>query len=128
MQNATAVWARRGCCAVGVEDQGPAPSVHDDQVVERAQQAAVADRGFAAVSAGPQMMNVTADRRQVAAREPAMLIPAGDRPADLHRDGVGRGADIERQADAAGRAGKLAAQPGCQPARAGQQPHRLSDG
>src|SRR5215469_17869175 len=79
MQNATAVWARRGCCAVGVEDQGPAPSVHDDQVVERAEQTAVAHRCFAAFGAGPQVMNVTADRRQVAAREPAMLIPAGDR-------------------------------------------------
>ena len=36
-----------------------------DEVVERAQQAAVGDGGFAAVGAGPQVVDVAADRRQV---------------------------------------------------------------
>src|SRR6185369_4734432 len=43
----------RGGGAVGVDDQGPAPAVDDDLVVEGAQQHAVLDGGGAAVGLVP---------------------------------------------------------------------------
>src|SRR5215472_16554068 len=67
VQDASAIWAGSGCCAVGIEDQGPAPAMDDYQVVERAQQAAGGHRRVAIFGSGPQVMHVTADGRLVAA-------------------------------------------------------------
>jgi hypothetical protein len=127
MQGASAVGTSRCGCAVRVENQCPAPAVHGDEVMEAAEQTAVGDRRFAAVGARPQVVNVTDHRGLVTARKPTVMIPASDGAADVHGDGVGGGADVERQADSGGRADELAPELGCEPAGAGQQPHRLGD-
>lgn len=116
MEDAATVGASRGCCAVGIENQLPAPSMHSHEMVESAEQAAVRDRSLAPVGAWSQVMDVAADRGPVAAGEPAAPVPASDGAADLHGDRVGCRADVERQADGTGRRGQLAAEQGRKPA------------
>src|SRR5258708_15258619 len=85
--------------AVGVEDEFPAPPMDGHQMMEGTQQAAVIDAGGAAFGPGDHMMDVAAGGPLVAAGEPAVRIPAGDSPAQVHRAGVGGGADVQAQAD-----------------------------
>ncbi len=70
-------------------------------------------------------MRVAGGGRLVAAGEPAVPVAGGDGAAQVDRDGVGGGADVQRQADrclqAVQRAG---AQAGGQPGRAGAKGNR----
>src|SRR5215468_4041866 len=66
---APAVGAGGGGGAVGFEAQGPAPAVDDDQVVEGAQRHQVGQRGWAALRAGDQMVDLAHTGGLVAARK-----------------------------------------------------------
>ena len=60
-----------------------------------------------------------------AAGEPAVPVPDGDRPAQVHRDGVGDRADVQRQAD---RRDQVIGQPGPQVAGEPAGPGQQADG
>ena len=66
------------------------------------------------------MMDVAGGGRLLAAGEPAVAVSGCDGAAQVGGDGVGRGADVQWQADGAGQAGVLAgAQPAGEPVGAG---------
>src|SRR6266571_2699318 len=121
-----AVGAGGGGGAVRVEGDGPAPPVDQDQVVEAAQQDAVSQAGGAVPAAGDDVVDVTGCRGLVAAGGGAVPVPGDDRAAQVRRDGVGDGADVQGQADRGGRGRQgPGAQPERQPGGAGQQRDRV---
>ena len=88
----------RGRRPVRVDDQGPAPAVDDDLVVERAQQHAVLDGGLAAVGLVLRVVHLAGAGGLGAAAGPlAVPVPQQDRVADPRRDRLGV-ADVQRQA------------------------------
>ena len=122
------VFVPGGGGAVGVQDQGPAPAVDHDLVVEPAQKHAVLDAGRAAVGLVPGVVDLARLGGLVAPPGPlAVLVPQGDRVADPGRDRLGV-PDVQRQAGAVQAGAELAAaQEAGQPARAGQQVDGLAD-
>jgi hypothetical protein len=63
--------------AVGVQDDGPAPLVDDDLVVEEAGQGAVVDAGRAAVGPVPEVADLTGAGWLVAAAQPVFTYRVG---------------------------------------------------
>ena len=109
----------RGGGAVGVQDQGPAPPVDDDLMVEETQQDAVFGAGLAAVGLVPDVVDLACGGGLVAAAgPPAVLVAQDDGVADPGRDGLGcsrcPAAGSARPAGrrAAGGAGTTPARPG----------------
>jgi hypothetical protein len=83
---------------VGVQDQGPAPAVDRDLMMEPAKKNAVLDGRGAAVGLVPGVVDLARLGGLVAPARPlAVLIPQGDRVADPRRDRLGV-ADVQRQA------------------------------
>ena len=122
-----AVGAGGGRGAVGFEAQGPAPAVDHDQVVEGAQRHQVGQGGWATLRSRDQVMNLAATRWLVTAGEGTVRVAGGGGAAQVRRDGglgfpcIERQRHIQRQARPRCRPGELGlAQPGGQPARAGQ--------
>src|ERR1035441_105138 len=114
--------------AVGVQDDGPAPLMDDDMVVEPAVQSAVVDAGLAAVGLVGDVVDLAAGRGLVAAAgEPAVLVPLDHHAADRGRD-VPADPDVQRQARP-GQPGTelLAAQEAGQPARTRYQGYGLAN-
>src|SRR5580700_8805238 len=111
-----AVGVPGGSGAVGVQDQGPAPPVDHDLVVEETQQDAACDAGGAAVGLVLDVVDLAGPGGLAAAAGPlAVLVPQDDRVADRGRDGLGV-ADVQRQARAGQPGAELAgAQEGGQP-------------
>jgi hypothetical protein len=105
-------WAGRGYGAVGVQDDGPAPAVHGDQVVEGAQEHQVGQAGRAALGAGNDVVRMAGCCRLVAAGEAAAGVAYRDRAAQVHRDGFGRCADVQWQAGRRDRARRQAGSAG----------------
>src|SRR4029077_17651420 len=76
--------------AVRVHDQRPAPPVNHDLVVERAEQHAVRDGGFAAVGLAPGVVDLAGAGGLGAAAGPlAVPVPQQHRVADPGRDRLG---------------------------------------
>ena len=69
-----AVGADGGGGAVGVEDEFPPPAVDGYEVMKRAREAAVLQRGRAAFGPGCQVMDVAGGGAAVAAGEAAVLV------------------------------------------------------
>jgi hypothetical protein len=113
---------------VGVQDQGPAPPVNRDLVMEPAQQHAVLDGRGAAVGLVPGVVHLARLGGLVAPPGPlAVLVAQHHRVADPRRDGLGV-ADVQRQARPAQPHPELpAAQERGEPAGAGQQVDGLAD-
>ena len=88
----------RGGGAVGVEDDGPAPLMDDDLMVEEAEQGAVGDAGRADAGLVAEVVDLAAGRGLVAAAgESAVLVPQDHGAADRGRDVPGH-PDVQRQA------------------------------
>ena len=118
----------RGGGPVGVQDEGPAPPVDDDLVVERTQQHAVLHRGLAAVGLVLRVVHLAGPGGLGAAAGPlAVPVPQQHRVADARRDGLGV-PDVQRQARPGQADAELPApQERREPARAGQQVDGLAD-
>ena len=86
---------RRG--AVGVEDQGPAPAVNDDEVVEGAQGDQVMQGGGPTRRAGDEVVDVAHAGGLFAAGERAKGVAGGDGTAQVSRDGRLSLGDIQRE-------------------------------
>src|SRR5271165_3851826 len=114
--------------AVGVQDQGPAPPVDHDLVVEEAQEHAVFDAGLAAVSLVLDVVDLAGAGGLVVPPGPlAVLVAQDDRVADARGDRLGV-PDVQRQAGAGQPGAELPApQERRQPARTRDQVHRLAD-
>src|SRR5579859_5009794 len=98
VQHLGPVGAPCGGGAVGVQDEGPAPAVDNDQVVIRAQKNAFCDAGGAAVGLVADVVDLAGGGGLGApAGPPAVLIAQGDGVADGGRDGVAV-PDVQRQA------------------------------
>src|SRR5215469_12985775 len=122
VQGLGSVGADGGCCAVGVEGELPAPPVDGDEVVEPAEEGEVGQGVPAAVFAVLDVVDFAAGRGQVAAREPAVPVAFADGAAQVHRNGIDSGGDVQRQTDGgSGDPGGAAAQPGSPAGRSGQQ-------
>src|SRR5262249_41387352 len=118
---AGAVGAGGGGGAVGGEPQFPAPPVDRGLVVEPARRGGVGRGGRRAAGAGGQVVDVAGAGGLVAAGEGAVRVPGGDRAAQMRGDGLGGGADVQREADGGQRgAVEGGAEPGGEAARAGQ--------
>ena len=83
---APTVGAGGGGGAVGMQAQGPAPAVDDDQVVEGAQRHQVAQRGRATLRPWDQVVDLAHARRLVAAGEGAVRVAGGGGAAQVRRD------------------------------------------
>src|SRR5579871_972732 len=128
VQGFGAVGVPGGGGPIGIEDQGPAPAVNHDLMVEPAQQNAVFGTGGAAVRLVPDVVDFAGLGGLVAASgPPAPLVAQDDRVADSGRDRLGV-ADIQRQARPRQPGTQLpGAQEARQAARAGQQVGGLAD-
>ena len=128
MQDLGLVLVPGGGGAVGVQDQGPAPAVDHDLVVEPAKKDAVLDGRGAAVRLVPGVVHLAAPGGLVAPPGPlAVPVPQDDRVADPRGDGLAV-PDVQRQARPAQAGAELAAaQEARQPAGAGQQVDGLAD-
>ena len=108
--------------ASGVQGELPAPAVHRDEVMERAEQQEVIEAGAAAFAAGPEVVDLAGGGALAAAGERAVPVPGDHRAAQVPGDLLGRLPGVQRQAGGAGRAGQQArAQERGQPGGAGQQ-------
>src|SRR6266567_6692330 len=75
---------------VGVDDQGPAPAVNHDLVMERAEQDTVLHGRLAAAGLVPGMVHLARPGGLVAAAGPlAVPVPQQHRVADARRDRLG---------------------------------------
>ena len=92
---------------VRVHDQGPAPAVDDDLVVERAEQNAVLDGRVAAVGFVAGVVDLGPGGLVAPAGPLAVPVPQDDRVADPGRDRLGV-ADVQRQARPAQRGRRAA--------------------
>src|SRR5712691_12710897 len=81
--------------AVRVEGDCPVPLVDDDEVVEGAEQDEVGEPGAATFAAGSGVVDVAAGGRLEAARGGAVPVPQDDRPAQVGRDGIAAGAEVD---------------------------------
>src|SRR5580658_6264705 len=89
VQDLGAVGVPGGGGAVGVQDEGPAPAVDGDLVVEEAEQDAVCDAGGAAVGLVPDVVDLAGGGGLgAAAGPPAVLVAQGDGVPDRGRHGV----------------------------------------
>src|SRR6202041_4147698 len=121
VQDFAAVGVPGGGGAVGVQDQGPAPPVDHDLVVEKTQQDALPGAGVAAVGFVLDVVHLARGGGLGAAAGPAaVLVPEHHRVADPGRDRAGV-PDVQRQAPAGQPRAQLAgAQEAGQPAGTGQ--------
>ena len=91
-------------------------------MMEAAEQDAVSQAGGAALAAGDDVVHVACCRGLVAAGRSALPVPHDDRAAQVRRDDLSDGADVQGQADRGGGLGEgSGAQPGGQAAGSGQQ-------
>jgi len=108
-------------CAVGVQDEPPAPPVDGDVMMELAQKRAVLHRGLAAVCLVNDVVHVAPGGGPLAAGPRAVLVAQDDGAADMSRDAVGP-PDVKRQAR---RVPRMLKEPGPQdrgdPGRPGDQ-------
>jgi len=84
--------------AVGVEGDDPAPLVHQDEVVEAAEQQEVGEFGRAASGTGNDVVDLTRGGQLVAPWGSAVPVAQDDRAAQVRRDRVGGRADVQGQA------------------------------
>ena len=98
MQVPGVVGTRGGDGAVGVQGDGPAPAMDRDQAVKTTQKQQIGKTVRSACGTGDEVMWLTGGRPLVAAREPATSVADDDGPAQVRRDGIGSGADIQQQA------------------------------
>ena len=103
VEGALFVGAGGGGGAVGVQGEVPAPAVDGGEVVEGAEQDQVVQAGGAAVAAGSEVVGLAGGGALAAAGEPAAAVPGDHGAAQVIGDGLGRFADVQRQADAARR-------------------------
>jgi hypothetical protein len=98
VQDLLAVGTGCGHGAVGVQGDAPRPAMHGDQMMERTEQDHVGQAGRATLGTRNNVVRLTGHRRLVAAGESAAAIAHGHRAAQMHRDGLGQCADVQRQA------------------------------
>ena len=93
--------------------------------MERAQQQAVAEAGRPALAPRHDVVHVARGGRHIAAGGGAVPVPGDDGAAQVRRDQVGDGADVQGQADRPGGPGQ---RPGAEPGREAAGPGEQGDG
>src|SRR5262249_60820300 len=97
-----AVGAGGGDGAGGEQHDAPAPPVHGDQVVERAQQQQIGQAGGAAVRPGQDVVRLAGGRGLGAAGGAAAPVPGDHQPAEEGGDGGGGGGRAQGEGDRPG--------------------------
>ena len=100
--DAVAAGAGGGGSAIGVEADFPAPAMHGYKVMKRAEQLKIIEAGRAALAARDDVVGLAGCGRLGAAGEGAVLVAQGHGAAQMGRDGIGRSADVEGEADGCG--------------------------
>ena len=98
VEGSGAVRAGGGDLAVGMQGERPAPPVHDDEVVERADRSEVAKAGRPATGPGDVVVDLAERGGHPAAWICAVLMAGEHRTAEVGRNGrqIGRASCRER--------------------------------